>query len=247
MDKVPSPFDYGLPENVEEAYKNEMKRYADSSKRIYREKNKKIYIKILAITFTICFGFTFLIEDAYSLTDKLLAAVLLTFGTTGWGVCLDWIGCVSMKSAYQLFFESDFYKKYHQYKSDIQEYNRRQQVHTQAFWLDQTGHQFETEVAKVYQTYGYKTTVSKAGGDGGIDIVLTKGKEKIAVQCKHHAKPVSPAVVRDLYGTILANGYSHGILVSLRGFTQGTKDFAKGKPIELIDMNDLIRMSNKQS
>lgn len=114
---------------------------------------------------------------------------------------------------------------------------------TESFWINQSGHEFEQEVAKVYRTQGYKAEVSRASGDGGIDIVLTKGTEKITVQCKHHKKAVSPAVIRDLYGTTLAQKFSKGILVSLYGFTKGTVDFARGKPIQLVDMYGLIRMA----
>lgn len=247
MKNMPRPSDYGLPENVEEAYKNEEKRYKENSKKIYREEHKNAYIKTLAITFIVSVAIYCISEGTHSILELLLFSAMMTIVSTGWMVGADWLWCVGMKSPYHLFWKSEFYKNYQRYKSDIREYNRKQQAQTQEFWLMQTGHQFEAEVAKVYQMYGYKTAVSRAGGDGGIDIVLTKGKEKIAVQCKHHSKPVAPAVIRDLYGTMLANGFSKGILVSLKGFTQGTKDFAKGKPIELVDMNDLILMSKKQS
>ena len=245
MNRLPCPSDYGLPEDIEEAYRIEERKYKENFKQIYRERHRKLYTKVLSITFFVCIVLCVLTNSDDSIVELLGMSLACTFGSTGWFIALDWFFGGDSKDYRRLFWDSDFYKNYQKYKHDVREYNRQQLAKTQAFWLKQTGHQFELEVAKVYQAYGFNTAISKAGGDGGIDIVLTKGDEAIAVQCKHHSKPVAPAIVRDLYGTMIANGFSKGILVSLNGFTKGTKDFANGKPIELVDIDDLIRMSKK--
>jgi Restriction endonuclease len=51
---------------------------------------------------------------------------------------------------------------------------------------------------------GYAVTeTGQAGADGGIDLVLTKGRERTLVQCKHwRAQTVGVAIVRELYGAM---------------------------------------------
>jgi len=140
---------------------------------------------------------------------------------------------------------SELKERYRLYKDRALAYSYWVNVRNVSFWDSLDGHQFENRVADLYRQQGYQAKVSNAGGDGGIDIVLSKENESpIVVQCKAHSKPVAPAVARDLYGTMLANGYSKALLVSKSGFTAGVLDFVKDKPIELIEMKDLIRMAD---
>ena len=53
-------------------------------------------------------------------------------------------------------------------------------------------------------------------------------------------QPAGPAIVRDLYGTLVAASASRGLLMCPVGFTQGVHEFATGKPIELIHADYLV-------
>ena len=111
------------------------------------------------------------------------------------------------------------------------------------FWASLNGYEFEESVGQIYSRHGYKVRQTKLSGDGGLDLILEKDKEKTGVQCKAHKKAVGPSVARDLYGTIQHFGYNKGILVSLNGFTKGVYTFVQGKNIELVTVHDLIVMS----
>jgi hypothetical protein len=52
----------------------------------------------------------------------------------------------------------------------------------------------------------------------------------------------SLAEPRDLFGVIHHSRADFGIIVSRGGFTKGAVDFARNKPIFLIDTSDLIAM-----
>ena len=55
------------------------------------------------------------------------------------------------------------------------------------------------------------------------------------VQCKHwKTRKVGVKVVRELYGVMAASGAAKGIIVTYGDFTREAKDFAAGKPIELV-------------
>jgi hypothetical protein len=109
------------------------------------------------------------------------------------------------------------------------------------WWLRLSGLKFEIELARLLRALGWEATPTRASGDGGIDIVGQRDGVKFIVQCKNHKSPVGPAVVRELYGALLASDASHAILASTSGFTKGVHEFVNGKPIELISLDWIIR------
>ncbi|HKA52257.1 MAG TPA: restriction endonuclease [Candidatus Binatia bacterium] len=110
------------------------------------------------------------------------------------------------------------------------------------FWLGLKPLSFEREVASLLQRAGYSARLTPASGDEGVDIFLADGT---VVQCKAHKVPVSPAVARELYGTLKHFKASKAILVSRSGFSRGVREFAKGKPISLGDLSHLIGLQQR--
>jgi len=108
------------------------------------------------------------------------------------------------------------------------------------WWLGLSGLRFELELARLFRALGWDATPTRASGDGGVDIVEKRAGVKFIVQCKNHKLPVGPSVARELYGTLLASDAQRAILASVSGFTKGVNEFAKGKPIELIDIDWII-------
>ena len=112
------------------------------------------------------------------------------------------------------------------------------------FWMSLSGREFEHELATLYRQQGYQVQSTPTSGDEGVDLIIRKNGEKTVVQCKAHKAPVGPAIVRELYGSMVASGADNAILACTGGFTKGVRDFAKGKPIELISASDLVRMTS---
>jgi restriction system protein len=104
--------------------------------------------------------------------------------------------------------------------------------------------QFEVAVGEAFRSRGF--SVEPRGGasaDGGIDLVLTKGRERFLVQCKHwRANKVGVSVVRELYGAMAAEGAVGGFVVTSGRFTDEARRFAAGREIELLDGEKLARM-----
>ncbi len=107
-------------------------------------------------------------------------------------------------------------------------------------WAD-----FERLVGEAYRRQGF--TVIERGGpqpDGGIDLQLSRGGERIVVQCKHWKNRQVPVQrVRELLGVVTAEGADRGILVATAGFTRDALHFANGKPLELLDGEALARLA----
>jgi len=111
------------------------------------------------------------------------------------------------------------------------------------YWKSSKGVGFEKKLEKLYAKLGYTVTRTQASVDEGVDLIIEKNGKKAVVQCKGHHKPVGVGPVRELYGTMMHFESDYCILAATNGFTKGVVEFARGKPIELVSSEELIRMS----
>lgn len=222
----PTLAQYGLSEDIESKLKELENKYNNKVQSI------KSVIFIIAMAGAFLYGFV-----KYGTIEMGIGSTIFAL------VVFGMIFAVFLDGKFEYKKNTELHKKYFEYKKQLDFYNFWNQFKRIDYWMNLDGHEFEEAVAAVYRNLGYKAEVSKQGGDGGIDIILTKENKKIAVQCKAHNKPVSPAVVRDLFGTMNHFGYDEGILVSRNGFTVGVYEFSKGKPIKLINLNDIMVMT----
>ena len=111
-----------------------------------------------------------------------------------------------------------------------------------SFWDSLSGRQFEHEVARLLSRSGYEAKVTPASNDKGVDVILNDGT---LVQCKAHNSKVSPAIAREMYGTLKHFKANRAILIAKNGFTKGVYDFVKDKPVLLWDVSILIEMQKK--
>lgn len=113
------------------------------------------------------------------------------------------------------------------------------------------GLDFERQVHALLKNMGFEAEITKASGDGGIDIIahskehITGGK--YIIQCKDWSKPVGEPPVRDLYGVVTAENANKGILITTSTFTAPAINFAAGKPLELIDGTKFNQLLSKYS
>ncbi len=99
---------------------------------------------------------------------------------------------------------------------------------------------------KEFAAAGGEVKVTRASRDGGIDAVIFDPDPirggKIAVQAKRYTNTVGVAAVRDLYGTVMNEGANKGILVTTSSFGPDAYEFAKGKPLTLLDGGNLLHL-----
>lgn len=132
------------------------------------------------------------------------------------------------------------YRKGRQYDAAVVEWRRTLHEH----WMSLNGRQFEHELASLYERLGFSATRTGGSGDGGVDIVLRMPSQLVIVQCKAHNRPVGPAVAREMFGALTHFGADRAIIACTSGFTSGTRDFVRGKPIELLSANDIVRLAS---
>lgn len=114
------------------------------------------------------------------------------------------------------------------------------------YWTSIDPYKFESEIAILFERNGFISTATKGSGDGGVDIELKIGSKRGAVQCKRQKTKVSPGVVRDLYGTMVAGNYDFAFAVCPAGFSDQTFEFVKGKKIGLIGLKRITDMAREE-
>lgn len=110
--------------------------------------------------------------------------------------------------------------------------------------MDLNPYEFEQLVANLFGQMGLESKLTRSSRDGGVDCVAYDPRPvlggKVVIQAKRYKNTVGVSAVRDLYGTMMNEGANKGILVTTSGYGSDAFDFAKDKPIELIDGGGLL-------
>ena len=103
------------------------------------------------------------------------------------------------------------------------------------------GLEFERLVARAFRRSGFQVEEFGGVNDGGVDLIVWKGGVPGIVQCKAFKRPVGPAVVRELFGTLAHHdGATIAYLATTNGVTQSARDWCNGKPIKIVTPDHLV-------
>ena len=110
--------------------------------------------------------------------------------------------------------------------------------------MDLNPFEFENLVSNLFSKMGLETKQTRTSKDGGVDAIAFDKRPiiggKLVIQAKRYKNTVGVSAVRDLYGTLLNEGASKGILVTTSSYGPDAYVFSKDKPIELIDGGGLL-------
>ena len=112
---------------------------------------------------------------------------------------------------------------------------------------------FEHLVSQIFEWLfardGVEVKVTRASRDRGVDAIMFDPDPirggKYVVQAKRYTHTVDVAAVRDLYGTVINEGANREISVTTASYGPDAYEFAKDKPISLIDGPNLIALLKK--
>lgn len=99
---------------------------------------------------------------------------------------------------------------------------------------------------KEFSRGGGEVKITRASRDGGVDAVafdpdpLRGGK--MVIQAKRYTNTVGVSAVRDLFGTVQHEGAMKGILVTTATFGPDAYEFARDKPLTLLNGAELLGM-----
>jgi len=110
--------------------------------------------------------------------------------------------------------------------------------------MDLNPYEFEILTTDLFTKMGLEAKHTRSSKDGGVDAVAFDTRPalggRVVIQAKRYRHMVGVAAVRDLYGTMINEGANKGILITTSGYGPDAFDFAKDKPIELIDGSGLL-------
>jgi len=102
---------------------------------------------------------------------------------------------------------------------------------------------------KEFSSNGGEVKVTQASRDGGVDAIAFDPDPirggKIVIQAKRYTNTVGVSAVRDLFGTVMNEGANKGILVTTSDYGPDSYEFAKGKPITLLNGANLLYLLEK--
>lgn len=102
---------------------------------------------------------------------------------------------------------------------------------------------------KEFSSSGGEVKVTQASRDGGVDAIAFDPDPirggKIVIQAKRYTNTVGVAAVRDLYGTVMNEGATKGILVTTADYGPDAYGFAKEKPLTLLNGANLLHLLEK--
>jgi len=102
---------------------------------------------------------------------------------------------------------------------------------------------------KEFNQTGGEVKVTQASRDGGVDAVAFDPDPirggKIVIQAKRYTNTVGLSAVRDLYGTVINEGATKGILISTADYGPDAYEFSKGKPLTLLNGGHLLHLLEK--
>ena len=102
---------------------------------------------------------------------------------------------------------------------------------------------------KEFAVNGGEVKVTQASSDGGVDAIAFDPDPirggKIIIQAKRYTNTVGVSAVRDLYGTVMSEGATKGILVTTAEFGPDSYNFVKDKPLTLLSGGNLLHLLEK--
>ncbi len=116
----------------------------------------------------------------------------------------------------------------------------------------QRGIKLENLISKVLEFAGWQQEANVTTSYEQIDVVIHYNREFYLIECKWEKKPIEADVVDKLFGKLSRRAGTHGILMSMSGFTKGcencVKDLTNQKLILLFGKEDIEQIvSNPKS
>jgi restriction system protein len=90
-----------------------------------------------------------------------------------------------------------------------------------------SGTEFEEYVADVARRCGVPVIMTPRSGDWGVDLVVGRRPNRIAIQCKRRSRPVGPGAVQEVVAGAPMQGCTQTMVVSNQEFTPAAAKLAE--------------------
>ena len=106
-----------------------------------------------------------------------------------------------------------------------------------------SGRDFELYVADVFSILGYEAYLTPETGDQGVDIILKKNNESIAVQTKRYSTSVGNSAVQEIIAGRIFYSCSRSLVITNNFYTKSAYELSVNDGlVELINRNGLEKL-----
>ena len=135
-----------------------------------------------------------------------------------------------------------YYVFIHAYVEDERKRRRYEASGLKEFPED--GHDFEHWVATKLRTFGWDASVTKSGGDQGIDVIAEKNGLQIGIQCKRFSNRCGNKAVQEAVAGARYYGLQNVAVLATSGFTQSAINLAESCDCVLLSHFDIPELES---
>jgi restriction system protein len=107
---------------------------------------------------------------------------------------------------------------------------------------EMSGTEFEDYVARMVRSCGVPVIMTSVTGDWGVDIIVGKRPNRLAIQCKRQGRPVGTSAVQEVVAGAPMQDCTKTMVVTNHEFTPAARKLAELHGCELVGRTELPRL-----
>lgn len=107
---------------------------------------------------------------------------------------------------------------------------------------EMSGTEFEDYVARIARSSGMPVIMTSVTGDWGVDIIVGKRPNRLAIQCKRQSRPVGTSAVQEVVAGAPMQDCATTMVVTNHEFTPAARKLAELHGCELVGRSELPRL-----
>jgi restriction system protein len=107
---------------------------------------------------------------------------------------------------------------------------------------EMSGMEFEDYIARIARASGQPVIMTSITGDWGVDIIVGRRPNRLAIQCKRQSRPVGTGAVQEVVAGAPMQDCTKTMVVTNHEFTRAARKLAKLHGCELVGRSELPRL-----
>jgi restriction system protein len=107
---------------------------------------------------------------------------------------------------------------------------------------EMSGTDFEDYVARVVRSCGVPVIMTSITGDWGVDIIVGRRPNRLAIQCKRQSRPVGTGAIQEVVAGAPMQDCTRTMVVTNHEFTPAARKLAELHGCELVGRSELPRL-----
>jgi len=107
---------------------------------------------------------------------------------------------------------------------------------------EMSGTEFEDYVARVVRSCGVPVIMTSVTGDWGVDIIVGRRPNRLAIQCKRQSRPVGTSAIQEVVAGAPMQDCVRTMVVTNHEFTPAARKLAELHGCELVGRSELTRL-----